>query len=156
VEQALAERKLERQGDLFRHKSFKGSLSNEDRKLIGIIEERLQTSGFSAPLASGMAEELGKPRKRIDNLLVLLEGAGRAVRLEDGLYVHMDSVKGARDKLVSYCLQNEEMPSNVMKDVIGASRKYVIPLLEYFDKVGLTVRKDSSRTLTSGYENVLV
>jgi selenocysteine-specific elongation factor len=68
----------------------------------------------------------------------------------------MDSVKGARDKLVSYCLQNEEMPSNVMKDVIGASRKYVIPLLEYFDKVGLTVRKDSSRTLTSGYENVLV
>jgi len=46
------------------------------------------------------------------------------------------------------------LASNEAKDLIGATRKYVIPLLEYFDQAGLTLRDDSSRVLKDGYETV--
>lgn len=155
LDEACSAGRVERQGDQYRLKAFKGSLSNEDRRLVGTIEQRLRESGWQAPTAAVLAGEMGKPRRRIDNLLTLLEGAGRAVRLDEGLYVHMERVREARDLLVAHCEAHGEMPSNAMKDVIGATRKYVIPLLEYFDRVGLTVRIDAARRLKDGYGEIL-
>ena len=46
-------------------------------------------------------------------------------------------------------------PRLLAKELLGATRKYVIPLLEHFDKIGLTVRNDSVRKLKPGWEKVL-
>lgn len=147
---------METQDGLFRLKAFKGSISNEDRRLLGVIEEKMRAGGFSTPIPQDLADQLGKSKQRVVNVLTLLEGFGRVIKLDENVYLHRDSIREARDRFVKHCLEQGEMPSNAMKDVIGATRKFVIPLLEYFDKAGLSVRKESSRTLKSGYENVLV
>jgi selenocysteine-specific elongation factor len=146
---------VETQGGLFRLRSFTGGLSHEDRRLAQAVEERLRAGRFATPIPADLAEALGRPRKRIENILTLLVGRGRVVRLDENVYLHADSVREARDLLVDYVQRHGEMPSNAMKDVIGATRKYVIPLLEHFDAIGLTVRRDSSRVLKEGYERVL-
>ena len=89
----------------------------------------------------------------IDYIIPANDDAIRAIEL----YTRFvgDAVIEARNLLVAHCLEHGEMPSNQMKDVIGATRKYVIPLLEYFDAQGLTERRESSRILKPGYEGVL-
>jgi selenocysteine-specific elongation factor len=41
------------------------------------------------------------------------------------------------------------MPASAFRDLIGSSRKYTIPLLEFFDRDGLTIRVGDVRRLKS-------
>lgn len=154
LDAAIHARMVEREGSQYRLKAFKGTVSNEDRRLLGTIEESMRSLGFATKSPAILSDELGKPKKRIENILTLLEGWKRVIRIDDGVYVHRDAVQDAREKIVAYCQEHGELPSNVMKDLINATRKYVIPLLEYFDKVGLTDRRESSRVLKPGFEEV--
>jgi selenocysteine-specific elongation factor len=143
---------VERQGDEYRLKAFKGGLSQEDRRLIGTVEERLRATGFATPSPTEIAKELDRPEKRILNLVTALEAQKKAKTIADGVVLHADALRDARERLVKHCLAHGELTSNFAKDLFGATRKYVIPLLEHFDAIGLTLRKDSSRTLKPGYE----
>ena len=149
--EGVARKSLERQGDQFRLKAFKGGLSQEDRRLIGVVEERLRTTGFATPSPAELAKELDRPEKRILNLVVALEAQKKARTIADGVVLHADALREARDRVVRHCLAEGELTSNFAKDLFGATRKYVIPLLEHFDAVGITVRRDSSRRLKDGY-----
>jgi selenocysteine-specific elongation factor len=40
-----------------------------------------------------------------------------------------------------------EMTAGSFRDLIGSTRKYTIPLLEYFDRSGLTIRIGDVRRL---------
>ena len=69
--------------------------------------------------------------------------------------LHRGAYDAARDKVVAHCRAEGELTSNFAKELIGGSRKYIIPLLEHFDAIGLTVRSVSSRRLKPGYERLL-
>lgn len=156
LEAARADKAVEEQRAMYRLKAFKGGLSKEDRRLLGVIEDAFQTGGFATPSAQVLSEEINKPLKRVANILTLLQGWNRVVEIDRGVWLHRDTIQQARDKVVAFCLEHGELPSNQAKDLFGATRKYVIPLLEYFDSAGLTVRQDSSRVLKDGYESVWV
>lgn len=155
LQRALEKGTVVEQAGQHRLRAFKGSISNEDRRLLGAIEEAVREGGFQAPNLGELSESLKRPKKRIENVLTLLENWGRVVKLADNVYLHATHVKDARDKVVDWCREHGELPSNTMKDVLGATRKYVIPLLEHFDRLGLTERHDSVRVLKKGWEQVL-
>lgn len=154
LQAAVAAKAVEEQRAQFRLKAFKGGLSKEDRRILGAVEDAYRSGGFATPSPKVLAEEIGKPLKRVENLLTLLHGWNRVVRIADGVYLHRDAIREARDRVVAHCEREGALPSNQAKDLIGATRKYVIPLLEFFDSAGLTVRRDSSRELKEGYESV--
>ena len=49
--------------------------------------------------------------------------------------------------LTTFLKDNEEIDTPKFKEMTGASRKYTIPLIEYFDKSQLTVRVGDARVL---------
>ncbi len=138
---------VDRQALEWRLKSFKGGLSQEDRRLVGWLEDRLKTTGMASPLTADLAKEAGRPEKRIDNLIIMLEAQGKAKRLDESVVLHSDTIAAAKQRLIAHCNAHGQITSIEAKDVLGGTRKYVIPLLEYFDSIGLTVRRDSVRTL---------
>jgi selenocysteine-specific elongation factor len=153
--EALRAGRLEKQQDQFRAKAFKGGLSQEDRRLIGWVEEKLRATGLASPSPSEMATELARPEKRVLNLVTMLQAQGKAQVIADNVVLHITAVKEARDRVVRHCQEKGEVTSNYAKELLGATRKYVIPLLEHFDKIGLTVRSDSSRKLKAGWDKIL-
>ena len=155
VEQARADKTVEKHGREWRSREFKGSLSNEDRRILDAVEAALKEGGLQAPIPADLAESIGKPKKRVMNILTLLEGWGRAVKVAENVHLHMETVWDARDALVAHIEEHGKAESLAMKDLFQATRKYVIPLLEHFDAQGLTKREDSVRTLLPGYEEVL-
>ena len=52
-----------------------------------------------------------------------------------------------QDALVGYLQANKEIGPSGIKDLLGVSRKYAIPLLEYFDAQRVTVRQGEHRVL---------
>jgi selenocysteine-specific elongation factor len=51
---------------------------------------------------------------------------------------------------VAFLNQQGEISTPQFKDMTGASRKYVIPLIEYFDTKSVTIRIGDIRKLRKG------
>jgi selenocysteine-specific elongation factor len=56
-------------------------------------------------------------------------------------------VAEARTKLIRYLQENGQLESVKFKYVLDTTRKYAIPLLDYFDKIGVTRRAGYTRYL---------
>ncbi len=112
------------------------------RKVVALMRQ----SGFSPPLVSALAEQLpglgAKPVEFLDTMVDL----GDLVKISPTLYLHADAVREARRKLSEFFAANDRVSVPEFKGLIGgASRKYTIPILEYFDVTGVTQRVGDAR-----------
>ena len=161
VVEMVVDRQVERNkfdrlmGHLVRHRKFKGGLSNEDAKLVQKIEAMHKERPFSAPIYSEIGEEIGKPKKKVKELMNYLGQMGLVVTITSDLALHITAVADAEKKLVHRILADGPMPSNEFKTIIESTRKYVIPLLEHFDKKGVTKRDGNERKLATGWEKLV-
>jgi selenocysteine-specific elongation factor len=69
------------------------------------------------------------------------------IKVKEDLYFHKKAIEDLKIQLVAFLKENGEIGTPQFKDMTGASRKYTIPLIEYFDKSQLTVRVGDSRVL---------
>ena len=58
-----------------------------------------------------------------------------------------NTIKRLREKVVQFLTENGEMAAPDFKEMTGVSRKYLIPLLEYFDAQNVTIRVGDVRRL---------
>ena len=65
---------------------------------------------------------------------------GRLIKVASDLYLHKEAVDSLREKLLQHFESESEMTPAQWKEIVGASRKFTIPLAEYFDKEKLTLR----------------
>ena len=76
------------------------------------------------------------------------------VRVKDSLFYHADALRVVQDQLVILLRQKKEIGPADFKDLFGVSRKFAIPLMEYFDAQRVTVRVGERRVLREGYGRV--
>ena len=115
-------------------------LTEAQRRAVADIERRLAAD----PLAPPRVGELGPGAVE---LCQYLEDSGRLARLAPDLYLLTEAVDAARDLLAAHLETVPAVTVAEARDVLGSSRKVVVPLLEYFDGVHLTVRDGDSRRL---------
>ncbi|MDP9024022.1 MAG: SelB C-terminal domain-containing protein, partial [Candidatus Eremiobacteraeota bacterium] len=56
-------------------------------------------------------------------------------------------IAGIHSKLEEYMRKNPQITMSQFRDLIGTSRKFAVPLLEWFDARGITVRSGDFRML---------
>ena len=148
----VAERLIE-QGIVVRHESLLRlpshtvSLSPEEQDTAAQLERRIQEGQFTPPDVKGLEEALQLPRKQLNDFLAVLESQGAIVKITPDFYISgaiLDQAKGA---LTNHLTAHEEITAAIFRDLLGISRKTAIPLLEYFDRSGLTVRVGDVRKL---------
>ena len=124
---------------------------------LGVDQADIRTKILSAYLSAGLTppyyRELSKTldiqASHAKDVLTLLLDEGRIVKVKEDLYFHVDAVKGLKEKLVDFLETNGEMTTPQFKDIAGVSRKYLIPLIEYFDATNVTIRVGDIRKLRS-------
>jgi selenocysteine-specific elongation factor len=84
------------------------------------------------------------------DVLTLLVEEGRVVKVKEDLYFEAQTVGRLGERLVAFLKANQEISTPQFKDMTGASRKYVIPLIEYFDTQHVTIRIGDTRKLRGG------
>jgi selenocysteine-specific elongation factor len=121
-------------------------LSPQDEALSGRVESVLREGGLAPPGPAEIAEALHAPADRVAAMLRLLADEGRIVQLNDKVVMHRDAVEAARKTVLGLFAKKAGFETTEFRDALGVSRKFAVPLLDYFDTVRLTVRTGSRRT----------
>jgi selenocysteine-specific elongation factor len=80
-------------------------------------------------------------------LFQLLVQDKKLVRVKDSLYFHTEALDSIQERLVAMLRERKEIGPGDVKDLLGISRKYAIPLLEFFDARRVTARVGERRVL---------
>lgn len=134
-----------------RRSDFSPELSAQDRHLLRQIEDALGEWGFSLPARADLYRRfLGRARPdHLERLLALLEDLGRVTPVGEGFLLHETVLDRAR-KLVGNALAREgPLETPRLKEILGVSRRYALPILERLDAVGFTERVGNARVLRS-------
>lgn len=121
-------------------------LSAEDQRLIKAVEGRLVEAGISPPEVASLAKEFNIAEKKLAGLLDHLTREQRVVRVSHEFYFSVETVENAK-RLLRENFTGKEISVSDFRQLLETSRKYALPLLNYFDATGLTRRRGEARIL---------
>ena len=121
-------------------------LSDRDREVCRQIEQRLQLSRLQPPTVAELTAAIAANEAHVRQMIRLLVDQGALVRLEDNLFMHRDAVAAARKVAIDLFVKSGSFETVAYRDALGVSRKFAVPLLDYFDTIRLTARSGSRRT----------
>ena len=87
-------------------------------------------------------------QKQAEEIANLIINEGELIKVAHQLYFSQQAVEDAKWELRDYLEQEERIDVGEFRDLLKSSRKYALPLLEYFDQVGVTKREGDQRRLT--------
>ncbi|MBJ6725479.1 selenocysteine-specific translation elongation factor [Geomesophilobacter sediminis] len=111
------------------------------------LEQELVRSALEPPSVKQLGEALCLTEKQLLEHLHLLCREGKAVKVKSDMYYAAGAVAGIRAKLTAHLKEHGEIFPPDFKELTGISRKFMIPLLEYFDQERLTIRTGDKRVL---------
>ena len=123
------------------------TFQNRDAALMEAIEGRFRQQAFAPPNAAELAETLATSPAAIDKLLGILKEHQRLVAVGDGLLFHREAVEHARRLLVEHIEKEGRLESVQFKYLLDTTRKFALPLLDYFDRSGAFRRVGNTRFL---------
>jgi len=113
------------------------------KKIIDVYEK----NGLTPPYFKELKKDLDIEASLAKDVLMLLVEEGRIVKVKEDLYFHAAAVKALQQRLIDFLKSNEELTTPQFKEMTGVSRKYLIPLIEYFDALNVTIRIGDIRKL---------
>jgi selenocysteine-specific elongation factor len=131
-----------------RLKAHTVSLAGDEATLRRKILLAYQQSGLQPPFFRELVATLKADPAQAKDVLNLLIQEGLIVRTKEDLFFDAAAIEGLKSRMVKFFEQNPEMNPTHFKEMTGgASRKFLIPLLEYFDSKNVTLRVGDIRKL---------
>ncbi len=116
--------------------AFAGGLSELEQALTKQFIDWKNTPERAKNVHEAVGAEAGDVRKAMEKLVTL----GTLIKVSSEIYLHKDPVADLRKELLAHFEKKAELTPSQWKDIVGASRKFTIPLAEYFDREKLTLR----------------
>jgi len=148
-----AQEKVVSEKDIVRSSRHRVGLSEQETELSNRIEQLYLAAGVEAPTIEEVMTKANVPasqRGQARKLLQLLIDGQKLVRVQGEMFIYAKAVLDLKSKLRAYAAEHEperliDVPT--FKDLAGVSRKYAIPLLEYFDREHVTRRAGDKRII---------
>lgn len=100
------------------------------------------------PVLKELCEKFSLSQKEILGVLALLVQEQKLVKIMEGMYFLRTETERIKQNMLLFFKENESMSPSDFKAVSqGLTRKYAIPVLEYFDKERITIRVGDVRKL---------
>ncbi|BAF59608.1 selenocysteine-specific translation elongation factor [Pelotomaculum thermopropionicum SI] len=125
--------------------SFTPGPNPEMEKKVKIIFDIFGKASFQPPSWEEICRETGMDETDGTELLQYLIRTGDIVKVGEALYFKSDILKKAREKVAAYLGEKGEITVGEMRDLLQTSRKYALPLLEFFDRERVTRRVGDKR-----------
>ncbi len=126
-------------------KSFNSGPDPGVEKQIFKIRKILEEAAFQPPSWAVLCHEAGVGRDNEAELLQYLLRAGEMLKVAEDLYFQRNIMLKAREKVAGYLREKGEITVGEVRDLLNTSRKYALPLLEYFDREKVTRRVGDKR-----------
>ncbi|MBV8358346.1 MAG: selenocysteine-specific translation elongation factor [Deltaproteobacteria bacterium] len=150
IDRLTRETDIVREESILRLKSHKVQLGGKVGLVADRIDELLTNAGYQPPELKQLAEALKLPAADLPQLRTVLsamEREGRVIKIATDLYFSKAPFESAKSRLIERLAADGEITAATYRDVLNASRKYAIALLDHFDHSGVTTRIGDVRRL---------
>jgi selenocysteine-specific elongation factor len=147
MEQLEADKAIVRETSFVRLPEHRIRLRGEEQRVVERITALLASQPLSPPDVKQIEAEVGVSRPKVQEVLRIMERERSIVRVAPDLFFLGEAVAKVKAVLCTHLAQTNEITPGAFRDLFGTSRKYTIPLLEYFDREGITVRVGDARRL---------
>jgi selenocysteine-specific elongation factor len=145
VDGLLKKKQVEADGARLRLPSFKPAKDQSaiKDKIVDIVKK----GGSQPPTREELPALLSITDKDARDLLKLLAQENSIVRINDSLYLFQDTLESIRVDLKKHLEEKKEITMGEFRDLAKTSRKFAVPIMEYFDSQKLTQRVGDKRVL---------
>ena len=91
--------------------------------------------------------ELNIGFKDIKQFVGMLSASGDLVKLSEDIYVSSEVLESGKEKLKKSISAEGGLKLGRISEILDSSRKFMVPLMEYLDRIGFTIRKGDIREL---------
>lgn len=123
------------------------SLKDAQKELKDRISDIYLKGHLTPPSFKELIDQLLSNEKETKSILDLLTADGTLVKVKENLWFHREILDTLKKNLVEFIKKHGEMTTAQFKDLTQASRKYAIPLMEYYDQLKVTMRVGEKRVL---------
>ena len=152
VDRLLREKKLVGDAKRIARADFKPKLSTNQRKLKDKIVEAIREGGFQPPEPAAFANQAGGNASSLTEIFEVACAEGLLVRVTSELYLAAETEAAMRERVRELLRRSSGATVGEIRDLLGTTRKYAVPLCEYLDRVKLTKRMGDVRMLAEPIE----
>lgn len=124
-------------------------LSSEQEVVVSEILKIYENLKLEAPEVPALPDHLTK-RRDLWAILKYLEIRGDLITLDQELLIKADILDNVVTEVIAKFGGQDNLSPSQFKVIIPVSRKHLIPILSYMDRVGVTVRKNGGRLVIPG------
>ena len=121
------------------------ALEGDDRRAYDLLREQFQSQLFSPPRLEELATAHSISQEILEKIAALLVDQGVWLRLTPEVLLEAEAIEAAVTKLKAHYEAEGAFGASVAKDLLGTSRKFAIPILEYLDAQKRTKRVGDAR-----------
>jgi selenocysteine-specific elongation factor len=122
-------------------------LSQNEQKLLLQLIERFRQAGLQPPSVKECRQQATKNQESVPQLIALAAAEGELVEIAPDFYLHAETERAARETLTAKLAAGQGLTMSEIRETLNTSRKFAVPLCEYFDRVGFTRREGDLRVL---------
>jgi selenocysteine-specific elongation factor len=144
LDRLVSSQKIERTGSIVRPANWKPELDARDKATSEAILHEICKQPSEPPSVGELSARFGG---KTVALLRKLERDGQLERVSDDRYYSRPALALIVEKLRSSLERGRVYAPAELREVLGVSRKYLIPFLEFCDRSGVTERRPEGRSL---------
>jgi len=145
ISQLVREGAVVQDKELVHLKDHQVTLAQDQEKIRRELEKIYTKSRLQPPYFQEIKEKF--PGNTGAEVLEVMVKEGGILKVKEDLYFHRKAIDELKSELIDFLDRNGEITTPQFKEMTGASRKYTIPLIEYFDRTQVTVRVGDTRVL---------
>jgi len=124
------------------------SPGTKEQQIIAQIMEDMTGNLYTPPSVEEIRERIGVDETLFAEILSYLISTGQIVKLSGDIYFSAQAIEAGKSMLTEYFSHEKELSLATARDLFNTSRKYAVPLIEYYDKVRFTRRVGDVRIKT--------
>ena len=149
----MAVRELEKRGEIvverenIRLSGHRVDLKGELEDIRSKIAEIYMDAGLTPPSIKELMEKFAGQKSLAESVINVMLKEGSLIKINEDLYFHKEVLTRLREDYKSLLVRDGKATPASMKELTSLSRKFIIPLMEYFDITKLTIRAGDHRIL---------
>jgi selenocysteine-specific elongation factor len=134
------EGRLKSKNNLISAPDFVPKPGDKEKRTMAIINNLMRDRLFSPPGLDEISTAAGLPEPDLGEILAYLTEQGELVKINESLYFAKAAIEKGQQLLDEHFALEKELTLATMRDILNTSRKYALPLIEYYDRMHFTRR----------------
>jgi selenocysteine-specific elongation factor len=147
IDALVGEKVIAREQSLLRLPAHRVALRREEADAAAKSEAMILAGGVTPPSLKEIEAAIAIPRPKLLAVLKQLERERRVTQVDTDLWFGSEALERARSLIRKHIEAHGQIDAATFRDLLGASRKFSIALLDYFDRTGFTMRVGDIRRL---------